>query len=133
MPDSTVDHSLASEAAAGASAGSIPRSSNIFYSFFLGSLIIHERIQRYIIACNELSLVLCHWSSFGFGIGNVLVSRFVSPFKCTVNTKLQKLKLPTGRCYATETSAIRFLFSNVLGWHTFIRAFSDSQKSNHGL
>ena len=55
MPDSPVDHSLASEAAAGASAGSIPRSCNIFYSFFFGSLIIHERIQRYIIACNELS------------------------------------------------------------------------------
>ena len=37
MPDSPVDHSLASEAAAaaGASAGSIPRSSNIFYSVFL--------------------------------------------------------------------------------------------------
>ena len=57
MPDSPVDHSLASEAAAaaGASAGSIPRWSNIFYSGFFGSLIIHERIQRYIIACNELS------------------------------------------------------------------------------
>ena len=41
-----------------------------------------------------LSLVLCHWSSFGFGIGNVLVSRFVSPFKCTVKTKLQKLITP---------------------------------------
>ena len=27
-----------------------------------------------------LSLVLCHWSSFGFGIGNVLVSRFCPPF-----------------------------------------------------
>ena len=54
MPDSPVDHSLASEAAAGASAGSIPRSCNIFNSFFFGLLIIHERIQRYIIACNEL-------------------------------------------------------------------------------
>ena len=54
MPDSPVDHSLASEAAVGASAGSIPRSCNIFDSFFFGSLIIHERIQRYIIACNEL-------------------------------------------------------------------------------
>ena len=41
-----------------------------------------------------LTLVLCHWSSFGFGVENVLVSRFVSPFKCTVNTKLQKLITP---------------------------------------
>ena len=41
-----------------------------------------------------LSLVLCHWSSFGFGVENVLASRFVSPFKCTVNTKLQKLITP---------------------------------------
>ena len=40
------------------------------------------------------SLVLCRWSSFGFGIENVLASRFVSPFKCTVNTKLQKLITP---------------------------------------
>ena len=47
MPDSPVDHSLTSEAAAGASAGSIPRSSNNFYSFFFGSVIIHERIQHY--------------------------------------------------------------------------------------
>ena len=39
MPDSPVDHSLASEAAAGASAGSIPRSCNIFYSFFLAHLL----------------------------------------------------------------------------------------------
>ena len=41
-----------------------------------------------------LSLVLCHWSSFGFGVENVLASRFVSPLKCTVNTKLQKLITP---------------------------------------
>ena len=41
-----------------------------------------------------LSLVLCHWSSFSFGVENVLVSRFVSTFKCTVNTKLQKLITP---------------------------------------
>ena len=40
------------------------------------------------------SLVLCHWSSFGFGVENVLASRFVSPFKCTVNMKLQKLITP---------------------------------------
>ena len=38
-----------------------------------------------------LSLVLCHWSSFGFGVESVFVSRFVSTFKCTVNTKVQKL------------------------------------------
>ena len=60
MPDSPVDHSLASEAAASASAGSIPRLSNIFFFVFFfvffGSLIIHERIQRYIIACNELNM-----------------------------------------------------------------------------
>ena len=41
-----------------------------------------------------LTLVLCHWSSVGFGVENVLASRFVSPFKCTVNTKLQKLITP---------------------------------------
>ena len=58
MPDSPVDHSLTSEAAARASVGSILHSSNFFFRFFFGSLfliIIHERIQRYIIACNELS------------------------------------------------------------------------------
>ena len=66
MPDSPVDHSLASEAAAGASAGSIPRSCNIFYSFFFGSLIIHERIQRYIIACNELSLYISLYLSMHY-------------------------------------------------------------------
>ena len=38
-----------------------------------------------------LTLVLCRWSSFGFDVENVLVSRFVSTFKCTVNTKLEKL------------------------------------------
>ena len=47
MPDSPVDHSLASEVAAGASAGSIPRSSNCFIRVFFCLLIIHERIQHY--------------------------------------------------------------------------------------
>ena len=36
-----------------------------------------------------LTLALCHWSSFGFGVENILVSRFVSPFKCTVNTNFK--------------------------------------------
>ena len=60
MPDSPVDHSLASEAAESASAGSIPRLSNIFHSFIFGSLIFHDRIQRYIIACNELRVSMCY-------------------------------------------------------------------------
>ena len=34
MPDSLVDYALASEVAAGASAGSIPRSSKFFMRFF---------------------------------------------------------------------------------------------------
>ena len=41
-----------------------------------------------------ISLVLCHWNSFGFGVKSVLVSRFVYLFKCTVNTKLQKPTTP---------------------------------------
>ena len=52
MPDSPVDYALASEVAAGASAGLIPRSSKFFIGFFFGLLIIHERIQQYIIACH---------------------------------------------------------------------------------
>ena len=34
------------------------------------------------------SLLLGDWSFFSFGVDNVLVSRFVSPFKCTVDKKL---------------------------------------------
>ena len=49
MPDSSVDYALASEVAARASAGSIPRSSNFVFVFFLA---YYERIQRYIIACH---------------------------------------------------------------------------------
>ena len=53
MPDSPVDHSLASEAAAGASACSLPRSSNIFYWFFFWLInyssahtTLYHRVQR---------------------------------------------------------------------------------------
>ena len=34
------------------------------------------------------SPLLGYWSFFSFGVDNVLVSRFVSPFKCTVNKAL---------------------------------------------
>ena len=34
------------------------------------------------------SLLLGDYSFFSFGVNNVLVSRFVSPFKCTVDKKL---------------------------------------------
>ena len=34
------------------------------------------------------SLLLGDWSFFSFGVDSVLVSRFVSPFKCTVDKKL---------------------------------------------
>ena len=33
-------------------------------------------------------LILGDWSSFSFGVENVLVARFDPPFKCTVNQKL---------------------------------------------
>ena len=41
-----------------------------------------------------LSLVLCLWSSIGFGVENVFASRFVPPCKYTVNTTLQQLIPP---------------------------------------
>ena len=47
-----MDYALASEVAAGASAGSIPRSSKFFILFFGLLIIIHERIQLYITACH---------------------------------------------------------------------------------
>ena len=32
-----------------------------------------------------LTLLLGHWNSFSFCVENVLVSRFIPPFKCTVD------------------------------------------------
>ena len=53
MPDSPVDYALASEVrSGGGERGFNTAFEQIFYSFFFGLLIIHERIQRYIIACH---------------------------------------------------------------------------------
>ena len=40
------------------------------------------------------SLLLGDYTFFSFGVENVLVSRFVSPFKCTVDKKLLTLITP---------------------------------------
>ena len=40
------------------------------------------------------SLLLGDYSFFSFGVKNALVSRFVSPFKCTVDKKLLTLITP---------------------------------------
>ena len=46
------------------------------------SITIQQICMKFgvVITPNSGCLVLCRWSSFGFGIGNVLVSRFCPPF-----------------------------------------------------
>ena len=50
MPDSPVDHSIGGER------GFNTAFVQSFLLGFFGLIIIHERIQRYIIACNELNM-----------------------------------------------------------------------------
>ena len=43
---------------------------------------------------SSLCIILGLCSSFSFGVGSILLLRFCSPFKCTVDKKLQTLVTP---------------------------------------